>query len=292
MHKLRQQAFTLIELLVVIAIIAILAAILFPVFAQAKEAAKKTATLSGMKQMGTALQLYQGDFDDGTPTWSEYWYMYYVDRPNAGSDTVDRYWDAKLFPYVKSGNPGRASGSATTPNWGGVWKSLGNERDDTVRSIGISMGLIYDSIRTSPYYYRYVTGGEMEAPAETVFAGDSGTAGRLGRTYDQQGYFERWMCRENSPKPSGCPTIGYTRDAPWRFTDTATYVFLDGHAKTIKGDVFFPRPAKPAGGNWGFATGAVRGALECSHAKNFAVKADQREYHRAYALSTYGVTCQ
>jgi len=60
-------AFTLIELLVVIAIIAILAAILFPVFAQAKEAAKKTATLSQYKQIGTASSIYLSDSDDTFP---------------------------------------------------------------------------------------------------------------------------------------------------------------------------------------------------------------------------------
>jgi len=59
-----KKAFTLIELLVVIAIIAILAAILFPVFAQAKAAAKKTAVLSQYKQSGTALNIYFADVDD------------------------------------------------------------------------------------------------------------------------------------------------------------------------------------------------------------------------------------
>lgn len=63
----RRSAFTLIELLVVIAIIAILAAILFPVFAQAKEAAKKTAGLSQLKQIGTAVQVYIADYDDNYP---------------------------------------------------------------------------------------------------------------------------------------------------------------------------------------------------------------------------------
>lgn len=67
----RRSAFTLIELLVVIAIIAILAAILFPVFAQAKEAAKKTALLSNVKQMGTGVAIYIADYDDNFPmAWS------------------------------------------------------------------------------------------------------------------------------------------------------------------------------------------------------------------------------
>lgn len=62
-----RKAFTLIELLVVIAIIAILAAILFPVFAQAREAAKKTQALSNLKQLGTATVMYATDNDDMLP---------------------------------------------------------------------------------------------------------------------------------------------------------------------------------------------------------------------------------
>jgi prepilin-type N-terminal cleavage/methylation domain-containing protein len=62
-----KKAFTLIELLVVIAIIAILAAILFPVFAQAKAAAKKTAAISNQKQISLGIMMYSGDYDDVYP---------------------------------------------------------------------------------------------------------------------------------------------------------------------------------------------------------------------------------
>ncbi len=66
-HDKKSSGFTLIELLVVIAIIAILAAILFPVFAQAKQAAKKTVGISDMKQGSLAVQMYLGDSDDTFP---------------------------------------------------------------------------------------------------------------------------------------------------------------------------------------------------------------------------------
>src|ERR671937_1224431 len=66
--RARQSAFTLIELLVVIAIIAILAAILFPVFAQAREQARKTTCLSNEQQIGLAFRMYAQDYDE-TYTW-------------------------------------------------------------------------------------------------------------------------------------------------------------------------------------------------------------------------------
>jgi prepilin-type N-terminal cleavage/methylation domain-containing protein len=87
-----KRAFTLIELLVVIAIIAILAAILFPVFAQAKMAAKKTASLSSIKQIGTAAQMYMGDADDNFVP-----YLWY----NRG-DGVFVTWMEMMHPYAKN----------------------------------------------------------------------------------------------------------------------------------------------------------------------------------------------
>src|SRR3712207_1141350 len=64
----RSRAFTLIELLVVIAIIAILAAILFPVFAQAREKARQATCQSNLKQIGTAFQMYATDYDGTFPS--------------------------------------------------------------------------------------------------------------------------------------------------------------------------------------------------------------------------------
>jgi len=88
---MRRRAFTLIELLVVIAIIAILAAILFPVFAQAKASAKTTASLSGMKQLALGLQMYSSDADDmAVPE--------YGSQPYTSKDT----WVGKILPYVKN----------------------------------------------------------------------------------------------------------------------------------------------------------------------------------------------
>jgi len=87
---MQKRGFTLIELLVVIAIIAILAAILFPVFSRAREQANKTACLSNMKQIGMAVQMYCQDWDETYPF--------------LGWDMNDPFCtpQAKIYPYVKN----------------------------------------------------------------------------------------------------------------------------------------------------------------------------------------------
>ena len=96
-----RRGFTLIELLVVIAIIAILAAILFPVFAQAREKARQTSCLSNMKQIGTACLMYAQDYDERVP---RNWYgSLGFEATTAPGDKPDRYkWMDALQPYVKN----------------------------------------------------------------------------------------------------------------------------------------------------------------------------------------------
>jgi prepilin-type N-terminal cleavage/methylation domain-containing protein/prepilin-type processing-associated H-X9-DG protein len=115
-----KKAFTLIELLVVIAIIAILAAILFPVFAQAKDAAKKTQSISNVKQIGTATMLYSGDYDD------MYSHSAYITPPE-GVDprpVVFSVYDAHM-PYMKNKQIFMSPGDALKQNWKGRINLLG-----------------------------------------------------------------------------------------------------------------------------------------------------------------------
>jgi prepilin-type N-terminal cleavage/methylation domain-containing protein/prepilin-type processing-associated H-X9-DG protein len=99
MLRLPRQAFTLIELLVVIAIIAILAAILFPVVAQAREKARQAACLSQCKQWGLASEMYKQDYDGTFCHWQGVGVM-------ANGKNGPIYWSELLQPYMKNRNIG------------------------------------------------------------------------------------------------------------------------------------------------------------------------------------------
>jgi len=132
---MNRKAFTLIELLVVIAIIAILAAILFPVFAQAKMSAKRAADLSNNKQLGLGMLMYANDYDDceapvgqGDWTWPRYQYI---------------TWKDCILPYVKNGgkpipagdkaytnNQNFDGGIFASPTWSQNWATVSNIGSD------------------------------------------------------------------------------------------------------------------------------------------------------------------
>lgn len=102
MMKRHHSGFTLIELLVVIAIIAILAAILFPVFAQARESARKTQCLSNTKQIGTAVMMYVQDYDE--TLFVQPWPGGCTEvSGNANPNHPRQHWATIIFPYVKNG---------------------------------------------------------------------------------------------------------------------------------------------------------------------------------------------
>jgi len=106
----RRSAFTLIELLVVIAIIAILAAILFPVFAQAREKARAITCVSNQKQVGLGLMMYLQDYDETFPM------NQYYDGP--GQDD-QHCWTDMIYPYIKNGTLSK-NGAGEMVQYGGT----------------------------------------------------------------------------------------------------------------------------------------------------------------------------
>jgi len=99
-RRLHRSGFTLIELLVVIAIIAILAAILFPVFAQAREKARTISCLSNTKEIGIAIQMYAQDYDETVVPWFQR-----TGKPSDNWRHDLNSWCQLLQPYIKNGAP-------------------------------------------------------------------------------------------------------------------------------------------------------------------------------------------
>src|SRR5258708_21750597 len=127
----RRSGFTLIELLVVIAIIAILAAILFPVFAQAREKARTATCLSNLRQIGLANQMYVQDYDEHFPFAGRDW-------PEASFIDV---WNG-LGPYIKNTSMFLCR-SDSTPAWNQRWAVANNK------------ALLKEILFPSSYYYYY-----------------------------------------------------------------------------------------------------------------------------------------
>lgn len=137
MNTSNKRAFTLIELLVVIAIIAILAAILFPVFAKAREKARQAACMSNMKQVSIGLLQYTQDYDELFPT-------RYGGGCNSAANTGDcenrktRSWKNKLMTYIKSYDVFRCPSNPTAQEPDSIGLSAINA--DPTNNVGLFAG--------------------------------------------------------------------------------------------------------------------------------------------------------
>ncbi len=155
--NVRRRGFTLIELLVVIAIIAILAAILFPVFARARERARQTSCLSNIKQITLGALMYAQDFGEAVPE-------------SLDAD-MNSYWHEKIMPYVMNEQiftcPSTRSTSLTWSNFNyGLVNQTSGYRGGA-RAFTLPDGTRIDG-RPTPIYLP-----EIELPAETAYVSDA-----------------------------------------------------------------------------------------------------------------------
>ena len=234
-----KSAFTLIELLVVIAIIAILAAILFPVFAKVREKARQTACASNLKQIGLAMIQYQQDNDGGAPQGSvnNGWYM---------SDANNYKWMDAIFPYVKSEAVFNCPDDSvdpkykyeTTDHYGSYSLNMTNYYHIWCGSNGGTAGQ-----PPASQYYQVTTDSMVQDPSGTVLIMD-------GEYYypDEPGLFS-WSIQTNCPDD---PMIVVKGVGPWdaiaasddaadprvpaRHTGFVNATYCDGHAKAVSLD--------------------------------------------------------
>jgi prepilin-type N-terminal cleavage/methylation domain-containing protein/prepilin-type processing-associated H-X9-DG protein len=213
MHGPAKKGFTLIELLVVIAIIAILASILFPVFARARENARRTSCASNLKQIGLASMQYSQDYDEklcgfanGTLFSGQYTGWQYLLQPYAKSQ--------QLFDCPNVSNGSWATAADTNPD-----KHL-------FRSYGYNTYL-GERTAASPYGYG-ISIAAINSPAETIMIADNMAKDSATSNY---GYFMLIP-------PSGLAAVNWwepkTSSAPSMVTrhfDGANIAYVDGHVK-------------------------------------------------------------
>ncbi|MDR3708822.1 MAG: DUF1559 domain-containing protein [Capsulimonadaceae bacterium] len=246
-----QYAFTLIELLVVIAIIAILAAILFPVFATAREKARQSACSSNMKQIGLAIVQYEQDYDETVP---------------AGGDWHDNGcgWAGQIYPYVKSkkaficpSDTGTAipvtsygynmnfvyAGGSSTWNPPVGW--LLSKFVSPAKTVMLFEMTNNGSATTTDVYNisgtQYVAGADIVPGGGIPFVGCSPVGDGLGLSYEPFGYAEQYNTTPKDQYATGyLLTDGWTRNAAsqavfasplGRHSQGSNYVMADGHAK-------------------------------------------------------------
>ncbi len=215
--------FTLIEILVVVAIIAVLAAILFPAFARARENARRASCQSNLKQIGLGLLQYSQDYDEKLV---RAWYGSGHGKFATGSDTADRYkWMDAAFPYIKSEQIFNCPSHSPS-----AWASPYKFRD------GFSWGSYFiNSSYYEPGNYEQSPAGEgnvnlaaIENSATCLWIGDS----------ESSGYHDFEFAWENVTDQ---PTVD-ANAAGFRVLDTlverhpasTVALFCDGHVKSVR----------------------------------------------------------
>jgi prepilin-type N-terminal cleavage/methylation domain-containing protein/prepilin-type processing-associated H-X9-DG protein len=192
---MKKRGFTLIELLVVIAIIAILAAILFPVFAQAREKARQASCLSNLKQLTLGWVMYAQDYDETFPQWK--WDQMYAGG-SVSPNNAASLWVNAIYPYVKNAQvyncPSDARGITAKDAFGG-WFTF----DDTL--IGFQQPLLsavmsYGANEPLTYLDGKSKLAAMDKPAETFLIADSTTP-----LSGWGGYWD-WVAADNENAPA------------------------------------------------------------------------------------------
>jgi prepilin-type N-terminal cleavage/methylation domain-containing protein/prepilin-type processing-associated H-X9-DG protein len=232
-------AFTLIELLVVIAIIAILAAILFPVFAQAKLMAKKTAGLSNMKQIILASQMYLTDFDDS-------YHLIRKIEPTGDPLNWANGSEEMLHPYMKNmgihADPGDGvvRDDCNQPFGHQISFSWSHYRSDDIRVHGLHG---YNHPTWLPHQMRpSLNAGAVGAPAQTINLYPLWTTASYSNGYA----YYRWYTDQLGTELSGIPTYPKALSFTWcsarpgaarmsigAYADTTNWGFADGHVKSM-----------------------------------------------------------
>jgi prepilin-type N-terminal cleavage/methylation domain-containing protein/prepilin-type processing-associated H-X9-DG protein len=203
---MKRHGFTLIELLVVIAIIAILAAILFPVFAKARDQARKSACGSNMRQLGLALNMYVQDYDEVLPGQPQPFTL-----PDFFAESAPRNWCRELLPYVKNRQLFICP-SAVDSGWAGKSKTSYMVNGAVARSAGMPMA-------------------QIPNPAEIVFIVECNYYGpfSIGRPHDHgNGTFQWWHYAPYVPGLSRPPDFEAYHAT---HGDGANFVYCDGHTK-------------------------------------------------------------